>query len=146
MKLLLLGTLGLALFTGASGTTGPLKDGVGNVFTWPSELARSRAEIADLRNGRGAAAPRIAADFAKAICSHDAAYVMAHTDPTLGMTMDQVGTQFDTMHTRGLDCTGVRYLGSVNATEFVFALRQGPKEMWYVIGLSDDGSLVVSLN
>src|SRR6266513_1486834 len=73
-------------------------------------IGRGRAEIADLRQGRGAAAPAWLTQYANAICSHDAEYVETHTDAALGMTLDEVTTQFDTMHARGQDCTAVRYL------------------------------------
>ena len=98
-----------------------------------------------LRQGRGAAAPAWLTQYANAICSHDAEYVETHTDAALGMTLDEVTTQFDTMHARGQDCTAVRYLGSVNEKQFIYVLKQGPKEVWYVFTLSDDGASVVNV-
>jgi hypothetical protein len=145
MKLVLSGFLALAVFTGATGTTGPLKDEWRNIFVSRDELTKAHAEVADLRNGRGFAAPDWLTDYAKAICVHNAEYVESHTDPSLGMTREQVQAQFDTMHARGLDCTAVRYLGSVNGTQFIYVLRQGPKEVWYVFTLSDDGLAVVNV-
>jgi len=145
VKLLLLpAVLALAVLTGASGP-GPLKDNLGSIFASRDELARGRAEIADLRQGRGAAAPAWLTQYANAICSHDAEYVETHTDAALGMTLDEVTTQFDTMHARGQDCTAVRYLGSVNEKQFIYVLKQGPKEVWYVFTLSDDGASVVNV-
>lgn len=145
VKLLLSGLIALTVFTGATGATGPLKDSFSSLFSWRDELAKARTEIADLRSGRGAAAPKWLNDYANAVCGHDADYVVAHTDSSLGMSLDDVKSQFDTMHARGLDCTSVRYLGSVGNDEFVFVLRQGPKDVWYVFTVSAEGTSVVNV-
>jgi hypothetical protein len=145
MKILLSGVLALAVFTGATGNVGPLKDSFTSLFSWKDELARARGEIAELRNGRGAAAPQWLDQYAKAVCSHDADFVTSHTDVSLGMSLDEVNLQFETMHERGLDCTGVRYLGSVGQVEFVYVLRQGPKDVWYVFTISPQGTSVVNV-
>ena len=42
------------------------------------------------------------------------------------------------MHDNGLDCTSVRYLGSVGDSQFVFVLHHGAKDVWYVFTLSED--------
>jgi len=144
MKLLAIPLLALAVLTGASGS-GPLKDNLTGLFSWRDELARDRAEIADLRQGRGATAPSWVVSYANAICEHNAVFVHEHTDAALGMTLEQVTTQFDTMHSQGLDCSSVRYLGSVNENKYVFVLRQGKKDVWYIFTLSDDGASVVNV-
>ncbi|TMG69792.1 MAG: hypothetical protein E6H81_09435 [Chloroflexi bacterium] len=145
MKILVSGFLALAVFTGATGNAGPLKDSFTSLFGWRDELAKARSEIADLRNGRGAAAPGWLDQYAKAVCTHDADFVAAHTDESLGMTLDDVNVQFETMHAHGLDCTGVRYLGSVGQDAFVYVLHQGPKDVWYVFTVSPQGTSVVNV-
>jgi hypothetical protein len=146
VKILASGVAALLLFAGASGTTGPLKDSLGSLLSWRDEMSRARTEIADLRHGRGATAPAWVNEYAKAICQHDAEFVASHTDQSLGMTLDEVKAQFDNMHAHGLDCTSVRYLGAVDRNEFVYALRQGPKEIWYVFTISPDGASVVRVD
>ena|SRR2546423_10527925 len=144
MKLLAIPLLALAVLTGASGP-GPLKDNLTGMFSWRDELARNRTEIADLRHGRGAAAPSWVVSYANAVCDHNAVFVHEHTDTSLGMTLEDVTTQFDTMHSRGLDCTAVRYLGSVNENKFIFVLRQGQNDVWYVFTVGDDGASVINV-
>jgi hypothetical protein len=144
MKVLIPAVLGLVLLTGASGS-GPLKDSVGDLFTFRSELAQMRAEIADLRHGRGSGAPAWVAKYAGALCENDAAYVVQHTDAALGMTEEDIDAQFQTMHDNGLDCTGVRYLGSVGNDRFVFVLHHGPRDIWYVLTLSADGHTIAKV-
>src|SRR5436189_6431468 len=117
MKLLIPGVLGLALLTGASGP-GPLKDSMGNFFANRDELARMRGEVADLRHGRGSAAPTWVAQYATALCSADSDFLVQRTDAALGVTKEDIEAQFRRMHDNGLDCTGVRYLGSVGQTQF----------------------------
>jgi len=46
--------------------------------------------------------------------------------------MEDIQAQFQRMHENGLDCTSVRYLGSVGQSQFVFVLRHGQKDVWYV--------------
>jgi hypothetical protein len=145
MKLLLSAVLALAVFTGATGNGSAWKDSFSSLFSWRDELAKARTEIAELRNGRGAAAPAWLDQYAKAVCSHDADFVAAHTDESLGMTLDDVNVQFETMHARGLDCTGVRYLGSVGGDGFVYVLHQGPKDVWYVFTVNTEGTSVVNV-
>lgn len=143
MKVLIPAVLGLALLTGASGP-GPLKDSVGDLFTFRSELAQMRSEIADLRHGRGSGAPTWVAKYAGALCENDAAYVVEHTDPALGMTQEDVDAQFQKMHDNG-ECTGVRYLGSVGNDRFVFVLHHATRDIWYVLTLSADGDTIVKV-
>jgi hypothetical protein len=144
MKLLLPAVLGLVLLTGASGP-GPLKDELPGLFTYREEMARMRLEIAELRNGRGAAAPAWVADYAGALCTSDARYVVEHTDPALGMTEADIEAQFTRMHENGLKCSGVRYLGSVGPDKFVFVLNHGAKDIWYLLTLSDDGRTIAKV-
>jgi hypothetical protein len=137
MKLIIPAIFGLALLTGASGP-GPLKDSMGDLLTFREEMAQMRGEVADLRHGRGSAAPAWVAKYAGALCSADSAYVAQYTDAALGVTQHDIDTQFQTMHVNGLDCTGVRYLGSVGDSQFVFVLHHGPKDIWYVLTVSQD--------
>jgi hypothetical protein len=141
MKLLFSGIFGLVLLTGASGP-GPLKDSMGSLFASKDEMALMRGEIADLRHGRGSAAPAWVEKYAGALCSADSAYLVARTSVALGVTQADIDAQFQRMHDNGLDCTSVRYLGSVNQSQFVFVLHHGPKEVWYVLTLSEDGQTV----
>jgi hypothetical protein len=145
MKIVLSGVLALAIFTGATGNGGPVKDTWTGLFTWRDELSRARSEVADLRNGRGFAAPGWLTDYAKSICVHNADYIATHTDPALGLTVEQVQAQFETMRARGLDCSAVRYLGSVNGLQFVYVLKLGQKEIWYIFTISEDGRSVVNV-
>jgi hypothetical protein len=141
MKLLFSGIFGLVLLTGASGP-GPLKDSMGSLFASKDEMALMRGEIADLRHGRGSAAPAWVQKYAGALCSADSAYLVERTSVALGVTQADIDAQFQRMHDNGLDCTSVRYLGSVNQSQFVFVLHHGPKEVWYVLTLSEDGQTV----
>ena len=145
MKILLSSVLALAVFTGATGNVGPLKDSFASLFSWRDELAKARGEIAELRNGRGATAPQWLDKYASAVCSHDADFVTSHTDESLGMSLDEVTTQFEAMHAHGLDCTGVRYLGSVGDDQFVYVLHQGPKDVWYVFTVGPQHTSVVNV-
>lgn len=144
MKLLVTGVFGLVLLTGASGP-GPLKDSVGNFFTSKDEMGLMRGEVADLRHGRGSAAPAWVTRYATALCSGDSAYVVERTDVALAVTQQAVDAQFQRMHDNGLDCTSVRYLGSVGDTQFVFVLHQGQKDAWYVFTLSEDGKTIAKV-
>ena len=133
----------IALLTGAG--TGPLKDSLPSLFTGRDELARARSEIADLRYGRGAAAPEWVGKYADALCNSDVAFVTQHTDAALGVTADDIAAQFQRMHDNGLDCSGVRYLGAVGDRQFVYVLRQGNRENWYVFTVSEDGQTVAKV-
>lgn len=144
MKLLIVGVFGLVLLTGASGP-GPLKDSMGNFFTSKDEMALMRGEVADLRHGRGSAAPAWVTRYATALCSGDSAYVVERTDVALAVTQQAVDAQFQRLHDNGLDCTSVRYLGSVGDTQFVFVLHQGQKDVWYVFTLSEDGKTIAKV-
>jgi len=144
MKLLLTAVLGLAVLTGASGP-GPLKDSMGNLFTFRDDLAKMRGEVADLRYGRGAAAPGWVVKYASALCSADSTYVLQHTDTALGVTKEDIDAQFQRLHDNGLDCSGVRYLGSVGETQFVFVLHHGQKDVWYVLTLSEDRQTIAKV-
>jgi len=144
VKLLLLPVAMVLALLGGAGT-GPLKDSLPNLFTSRDELARARSEIADLRYGRGAAAPAWVAKYADALCVADVDYVAQHTDASLGMTDADIEAQFARMHENGLDCSGVRYLGAVGDRQFVFALRQGNRENWYVFTISEDGQTVAKV-
>jgi hypothetical protein len=144
MKLLIPAVLGLVLLTGASGP-GPIKDSMGNFFTFRDELAQIRGEVAELRHGRGSGAPAWVARYASALCSADAAYLVERTDPALGITTEDIEAQFQRMHENGQDCTSVRYLGSVGETQFVFVLHHGPKDVWYVLTLSEDGEAIAKV-
>lgn len=144
MKLLIPALLGLVLLTGASGP-GPLKDSMGNFFTYRDEMAQMRAEVADLRHGRGSAAPAWVAKYASALCSADSAYVVERTDATLGVTVEDIDAQFQRLHESGQDCTSVRYLGSVGEDQFVFVMRHGAKDVWYVFTLSEDGQTIAKV-
>lgn len=144
MKLIIPAIFGLVLLTGASGA-GPLRDSVGTLFTFRDEMAHMRGEVAELRHERGSAAPAVVAKYAQALCSADASFVVQHTEAALGVTQQDVDTQLHRMHEVGQDCTSVRYLGSVGTSQFVFVLHQGPKEVWYVITLSNDGRTIAKV-
>ena len=141
MKLLFIAAFGLVLLTGASGP-GPLKDSMGSMFANRDEMALMRGEIADLRHGRGSAAPTWVNQYADALCTADPAYLVERTDAALGVTMEDILAQFQRMHENGLDCTSVRYLGSVGQKQFVFVLHHGQKDVWYVLTLSEDGQRI----
>ena len=144
MKLLFTAAFGLVLLTGASGP-GPLKDSMGNLFTYRDEMAQMRGEVADLRHGRGSAAPAWVNQFAGALCSANSAFIVERTDAALGVTREDMDAQFQRMHDNGLDCTSVRYLGSVGESQFVFVLHHGPKDVWYVLTLSEDGQTIAKV-
>ena len=144
MKLLITAVFGLVLLTGASGP-GPLKDSMGNFFTSKDEMALMRGEVADLRHGRGSAAPAWVAQYARALCAGDSAYIVERTDAALAVTQEDIDTQFQRMHDNGLDCTSVRYLGSVGDSQFVFVLHHGAKDVWYVFTLSEDGQTIAKV-
>ena len=144
MKLLFTAAFGLVLLTGASGP-GPLKDSMGNLFTYRDEMAQMRGEVADLRHGRGSAAPAWVNKFAGALCSANSAFIVERTDAALGVTKEDIDAQFQRMHDNGLDCTSVRYLGSVGDSQFVFVLHHGPKDVWYVLTLSEDGQTIAKV-
>jgi hypothetical protein len=144
MKLIITGVFGLVLLTGASGP-GPLKDSMGDLFTFRDEMAHMRGQVADLRHGRGSAAPAWVASYASALCSADSSFVVQHTDQALGVTLADIDAQFQRMHDSGMDCTGVRYLGSVGDNQFVFVLHHGPKEVWYLLTLSEDGQTIAKV-
>jgi hypothetical protein len=144
MKLLIPAVFGLVLLTGASGP-GPLKDSLGNLFTYRDEMAQMRGEVADLRHGRGSAAPAWVNKFAGALCSADSAYVVERTDAALGVTQEAMDEQFQRLHDNDLDCTSVRYLGSVGESQFVYVLHHGPKDVWYVLTLSEDGQTITKV-
>jgi hypothetical protein len=145
MKLMVPAALALALFSGAGGT-GPLKDSLGNLLTWKDDLGRMRAQVADLRHGRGAAAPEWVSKYANAICAMDAAFVVEHTDGSLGLTEEAIAAQFTTLVERGMDCSDVRYLGSVGDTQYAFVLRQGPKDVWYLLTVAPDTHTVLRVD
>jgi hypothetical protein len=144
MKLLFTAAFGLVLLTGASGP-GPLKDSMGNLFTYRDEMAQMRGEVADLRHGRGSAAPPWVNQFAGALCSANSAFIVERTDAGLGVTKEDMDAQFQRMHDNGLDCTSVRYLGSVGESQFVFVLHHGPKDVWYVLTLTEDGQTIAKI-
>jgi hypothetical protein len=144
MKLLIPAVFGLVLLTGASGP-GPLKDSMGNFFTSKDEVALMRGEVADLRHGRGSAAPAWVTKYAVALCSGDSAYIVEHTDAALAVTLEVVDAQLQRMHDNKLDCTSVRYLGSVGNSQFVFVLHHGVKDVWYVFTLSEDGQTIAKV-
>jgi hypothetical protein len=144
MKLIIPAVLGLVLLTGASGP-GPLKDSMGDLFTFRGEIAKLRTEVADLRHGRGSGAPALVATYAAALCSADSVYVAGHTDPALGVTEEDVDAQFKKMHDNDLDCTSVRYLGSVGDNQFVFVLHHGQRDIWYVLTVSEDGQTIAKV-
>jgi hypothetical protein len=144
MKLLITAVFGLVLLTGASGP-GPLKESMGNFFTSKDEVALMRGEVADLRHGRGSAAPAWVARYASALCVGDSAYVAERTDAALAVTQQDIQAQFQRLHDNGLDCTGVRYLGSVGESQFVFVLHHGQKDVWYVFTLSEDGQTIAKV-
>jgi hypothetical protein len=144
MKLLFTAAFGLVLLTGASGP-GPLKDSMGNLFTYRDEMAQMRGEVADLRHGRGSAAPAWVNQFAGALCSANSAFIVERTDAALGVTKEDIDAQFQRMHDNGLDCTSVRYLGSVGESQFVYVLHHGPKDVWYVLTLSEDGQTIAKV-
>jgi hypothetical protein len=144
MKLLIAAAFGLVLLTGASGP-GPLKDSMGTLFASRDEMALMRGEVADLRHGRGSAAPAWVSQYAGALCSADPAFLVERTDASLGVTEQDLEAQFQRMHENGLDCTSVRYLGSVGQSQFVFVLRHGPKDVWYVLTLSEDGQTIAKV-
>ena len=144
MKLLITAVFGLVLLTGASGP-GPLKDSMGNFFTSKDEMALLRGEVAGLRHGRGSAAPAWVTHYASALCAGDSAYVVERTDAALAVTREEIDAQFQRMHDNGLDCTSVRYLGSVGGSQFVFVLHHGAKDVWYVFTLSEDGQTIAKV-
>lgn len=108
-------------------------------------MARMRGEVAELRHGRGSGAPALVAKYADALCRSDTAYVTQHTDAALGITEEDVEAQFQKMRDNGLDCTSVRYLGSVGDDRFVFVLEHGPRDIWYVLTLSADGRAIAKV-
>jgi hypothetical protein len=144
MKILLSGVFGLVLLTGASGP-GPLKDSMGSLFNNRDEMARMRSEVAELRQGRGSAAPAWVNKYASALCAADSAYLIERTSTDLQVTQAEIDAQFQRLHDNGLDCTSVRYLGSVGQSQFVYVLRQGPKDVWYVLTLSEDGETIAKV-
>src|SRR5438552_16605567 len=144
MKILIPALFGLVLLTGASGP-GPLKDNLGNFFTSKDEMALMRGEVAELRHGRGSAAPAWVTQYAGALCSGDSAYVVERTDPALAVTQADIDSQFQRLHDNGLDCTSIRYLGSVGTSQFVFVMRHGQKDVWYVFTLSEDGQTIAKV-
>jgi hypothetical protein len=144
MKLLVTAFVGLVLLTGASGP-GPLKDSMGNFFTLKDDVAQMRGEVADLRHGRGSAAPAWVAKYARALCSADSDFLVQRTDAALGIAKEDIEAQFQRMHDSGLDCTSVRYLGSVGENQFVFVLHHGRKDVWYVLTISDDGQAIAKV-
>ena len=144
MKVIIPAVLGLVLLTGASGP-GPLKDSVGDIFTFRDEMSHLRSEIADLRHGRGSAAPAWVNHYAGALCAADSEYLAEHSDPALGVTKEDLDTQFQRMRDNDLVCTSVRYLGSVGQGQFVFVLRHGAKDVWYVMTLSEDGETIAKV-
>jgi hypothetical protein len=144
MKLLITAVFGLVALTGASGP-GPLKDSMGSLFTARDEMALMRGEVADLRHGRGSAAPAWVNEYAGALCSADAAFLVERTDAALGVTKEDIDAQFQRMHDNGLDCTSVRYLGSVGESQFVYVLHHGQKDVWYVLTLSEDGQTIAKV-
>jgi hypothetical protein len=144
MKVILLGVMGLAVLTGASGP-GPLKDELPVLFGARAELGRMRLELAELRSGRGSAAPGWVADYARAMCAMDARYVVEHTDPSIGITEEDMRAQFQRMSAEGKGCSSVRYLGSVGTDQFIFVLHHGPRDVWYLLTLSEDGRSILKL-
>jgi hypothetical protein len=84
-------------------------------------------------------------EYAGALCSADAAYLVERTDAALGVTKEDLDAQFQQMHENGLDCTSVRYLGSVGESQFVFVLHHGQKDAWYVLTLSEDGQTIAKV-
>jgi hypothetical protein len=144
MKLVIPAVLALVLLTGASGP-GPLKDSMGVLFTFRDDMAQMRGEIADLRHGRGSAAPAWVNQYAGALCAADSAYLTERTDPSLGVTKEDLDAQFQRMRENELTCTSVRYLGSVGQSQFVFVLRHGAKDVWYVMTLSEDGETIAKV-
>jgi hypothetical protein len=144
MKLIIPAVLGLVLLTGASGP-GPLKDSMGVLFTFRDEMSHMRTEIADLRHGRGAAAPAWVNQYAGALCGADSAYLLERSDPALGVTKEDLDAQFQRMRDNQLGCTSVRYLGSVGDSQYVFVLRHGAKDVWYVMTLSADGETIAKV-
>src|SRR5213083_2941790 len=89
MKLLIPAVFGLVLLTGASGP-GPLKDSMGNLFTNRDEMAQMRGEVANLRHGRGSAAPAWVNQYAGALCAADSVYILERTDAALGVTQQDI--------------------------------------------------------
>src|SRR5437667_6237539 len=136
--------LRLIFLTGKSGL-GPLKGNLGNFFTSKAEMALMRGEVADLRHGRGSAAPAWVTQYAGALCAGDSAYVVERTDPALAVTQADIDSQFQRLHENGLDCTSIRYLGSVGTSQFVFVMRHGQKDVWYVFTLSEDGQTIAKV-
>jgi hypothetical protein len=108
-------------------------------------MAQMRGEVAALRHGRGSAAPAWVNQYAGALCSGNSAFILGRTDAALGVTEQDIEAQFQRMHDNGLDCTSVRYLGSVGLSQFVFVLRHGQKDVWYVLTLSEDGQAIAKV-
>jgi len=108
-------------------------------------MALMRGEVAELRHGRGSAAPAWVSQYASALCAGDSAYVVERTDAALAVTEEDIDAQFQRMHDNGLDCTSVRYLGSVGDSQFVFVLHHGAKDVWYVLTLSEDGQTIAKV-
>ena len=90
-------------------------------------------------------APAWVNQYVGALCSADAAFIVERTDAALGVTEQDIVAQFQRMHENGLDCTSFRYLGSVGDRQFVFVLRHGPKDVWYVFTLSEDGQTIAKV-
>jgi hypothetical protein len=144
MKLLIPAVLGLVLLTGASGP-GPLKDSMGDLFTFRDGMTHMRSEIAELRHGRGSAAPAWVNQYAGALCAADSGYLLERSDPSLGVTREDLDAQFQRMRDNKLGCTSVRYLGSVGDSQYVYVLRHGEKDVWYVMTLSADRETIAKV-
>jgi hypothetical protein len=134
----------IAFITGAPGP-GPAEDSLISRLSSREEISRMRAEIVELRSGRGSAAPDWVAKYAAALCAEDATFVAEHSEPSLGVSEEDIAAQFARMHANGLECTSVRYLGSVGDRQYVFVLRHGAKDTWYILTVSDDGQTIAKV-
>jgi hypothetical protein len=136
----------------------PFRGALGSVlvvalaFAWGAlayrELGPSRVVAADLssastRVGTGVvqgseSAPVWIGDFATAFCDGDATAMSDRLGPPLSGQVEDIK---QALATRTWGCDSVHYLGggtSTNGSFYIYLLRDGPSEMWWVFTTQDD--------